>query len=176
MTDTTADEPIDWNRFWSEADCADRASATPSTHHVRGLLADFFTAKGVPDSFADVGCGPGVVTFHVAECYPEVTAIGYDAAASVLVENRQQAARERSRTFASSQPSSRTSNPIGSSISSSVSARSPTSQHPSALSGISMMQSHPTVSSSWAISISAGRHITSVWLIPRAASESGVRT
>lgn len=94
MTDATVDEPIDWNRFWSEADCADRDSATPSAHHVRGLLADFFTEKGVPDSFADVGCGPGVVTLHVAECYPEVTATGYDAAASILDENRQLASEK----------------------------------------------------------------------------------
>lgn len=91
MSDTTHNSTIDWDRYWREADDADRDSATPSTHHVRGLLADFFTEKGIPDSFADVGCGPGVVTFHVAEHYPEMTVVGYDAAESILTENRQRA-------------------------------------------------------------------------------------
>lgn len=94
MTDTTADGTIDWNRFWHEADDADRDSATPSTHHVRGLLGDFFTEKGVPDSFADVGCGPGVVTFHVATHYPEMIVVGYDAAESILAENCQRASED----------------------------------------------------------------------------------
>lgn len=91
MTDDTHEDTIDWNRFWRDADERDRESATPSAHHVRGLLDDFVAEKGVPDSFADVGCGPGVVAFHVAENYPETTVVGYDAAASVLAENRERA-------------------------------------------------------------------------------------
>ncbi len=106
MTDPTADSTIDWDQFWREADDRversstssrlqagddDRDSATPSTHHVRGLLADFFTEKGVPNSFADVGCGPGVVSFHVAEQHPGTTVVGYDAAESILTENRRRA-------------------------------------------------------------------------------------
>jgi SAM-dependent methyltransferase len=91
LTDPEFEDTIDWNCFWKTADEDDRESATPSAHHVRGLLADLFDETGVPDSFADVGCGPGVVTFHVAESYPETTVVGYDAAESVLAENRQRA-------------------------------------------------------------------------------------
>lgn len=94
MTDTTFEDTIDWNSYWKEADDVDRERATPSSHHVRALLADFFEAKGVPDSFADVGCGPGVVTFDVARRHPEVAVVGYDAAESVLAENRERAAEE----------------------------------------------------------------------------------
>jgi SAM-dependent methyltransferase len=94
MTNTADNGTIDWDRFWREADAADRDSATPSTHHVRGLLSDLFIEKGVPESFADVGCGPGVVTFHIAEQHPEMTVAGYDAAESILAENRQRTSED----------------------------------------------------------------------------------
>lgn len=94
MTDATHDETIDWNRFWTDADDEDRDGATPSSHHVPGLLAEFVAETGVPDSFASVGCGPGVVAFDVAERHPETTVVGYDAAEPILAENRQRA-RER---------------------------------------------------------------------------------
>ncbi|WP_327053550.1 class I SAM-dependent methyltransferase [Halomicrococcus gelatinilyticus] len=94
MTDATHDATIDWNEFWHEADDDDRDSATPSTHHVRGLLDDLFDAKGVPDSFADVGCGPGIVAFHVADRHPETAVVGYDAAETILDENRERARDE----------------------------------------------------------------------------------
>jgi 2-polyprenyl-3-methyl-5-hydroxy-6-metoxy-1,4-benzoquinol methylase len=94
MTDTDFEDTIDWNRFWATADEDDRESATPSSHHVRGLLADLFAEKAVPDSVADVGCGPGVVAFDVATSHPETTVVGYDAAESVLAENRDRATTE----------------------------------------------------------------------------------
>lgn len=85
---------IDWNAFWRDADADDREFATPSTHHVRELLAQFFDAKDVPESFASVGCGPGPVAFDVADTHPETTVCGYDAAASIVAENRDRAARD----------------------------------------------------------------------------------
>ncbi|MFC7046798.1 class I SAM-dependent methyltransferase [Halobacteriaceae archaeon GCM10025711] len=91
MTDPTHPDTIDWNRFWTGADDEARASATPSAHHMRDLLDDFIAAKGVPGSVADVGCGPGVVTFHLAGHYPKTTVVGYDAADAVLDENRARA-------------------------------------------------------------------------------------
>lgn len=94
MTDPTHPDTVDWNRYWTEADEADREHATPSAHHARDLLDDLFAEKGVPDSFASVGCGPGVVAFHVAERHPETTVVGYDAAESVLAENRERAREE----------------------------------------------------------------------------------
>jgi len=61
---------------------------------MRDLIADFFAEKGVPDPSASVGCGPAAVSFDIAERYPETTVVGYDAAASVLSENRERARRE----------------------------------------------------------------------------------
>jgi SAM-dependent methyltransferase len=91
MTDETHDETIDWNEFWTNADEADRDGATPSTHHALDLLPELFDERGVPSSFADVGCGPGDIAFTVASEYPDATVVGYDAAASVLAENRARA-------------------------------------------------------------------------------------
>lgn len=86
MTDAT--DTIDRDRFWREADDAERESATASAHHARQVLGEFLAETGAPDSFADVGCGTGNVTVDVAEPYPDATVVGYDAAESVLVENR----------------------------------------------------------------------------------------
>ncbi|WP_290813879.1 trans-aconitate 2-methyltransferase [Halovivax sp.] len=94
MTDATHPDTIDWNRFWTDADEDDRTGATPSAAHAVDLLADFFGAKGVPDSIADVGCGPGALVFELANGYPETTVIGYDAADPVLAENRDRAHEE----------------------------------------------------------------------------------
>lgn len=90
----THDDTIDWHAFWRDADDADRKSATPSTHHVRDLLDELFAERGVPDSFASVGCGPGVVAFDVARDHPETTVYGYDAAPSIVAENRDRATNE----------------------------------------------------------------------------------
>ncbi|WP_435333107.1 class I SAM-dependent methyltransferase [Haloarchaeobius sp. TZWWS8] len=93
-TDRTHPDTIDWNRYWTDADDEARESATPSAHHMRELLADFVAAKSVPDTVADVGCGPGVVTFDLADRFPETTVVGYDAAEPILTENRTRAREE----------------------------------------------------------------------------------
>lgn len=80
---------INWHQFWIEADDEDRTGATPSSHHLIDVLREFIGEKGVPGSFADVGCGPALVAFDVAKRHPETTVIGYDAAESILIENRQ---------------------------------------------------------------------------------------
>jgi tRNA G46 methylase TrmB len=89
-TDRTNAETIDWNRFWIEADEADRRWATPSRVHVVDLLREFVDEKGVPGTFADVGCGTGHVAFSFAEGHSETEVIGYDAA-SPIVEERTRA-------------------------------------------------------------------------------------
>ena len=94
MTDTTTTGTIDWEEYWSEADDADRESATPSAHHATDVVARFLDATGSPASFADVGCGTGHVAFDVAERYPEATVVGYDAGESVLAANRDRAREE----------------------------------------------------------------------------------
>lgn len=90
-TGETHERTIDWDGFWRQADASDRAGATPSTHHAIDLIHEFFAEKGVPASFADVGCGPGEVTFEVATEYGEVSVVGFDAAQSILAENRSRA-------------------------------------------------------------------------------------
>lgn len=94
MQDTTDHGTIDWNRFWNDADESERDGATASAHHARGGLADFVAETAVPESVADVGCGPGHVTFDLADRYPDATVVGYDAAAPIVEENRERARRE----------------------------------------------------------------------------------
>ncbi|MEE6209371.1 class I SAM-dependent methyltransferase [Salarchaeum sp. III] len=93
MQDDTHTETIDWNRFWSTADDEDYDSATPSTNVLRDVLADFLNERGTPERFADVGCGPGVVSFFVADEY-DAEVVGYDAAQPILEENRERARQE----------------------------------------------------------------------------------
>jgi len=69
----------------------DRIGASPSTRHVPELLADFVAEKGVPDAFASVGCGSGPVAFDAAERRPGTSVVGYNAAESILAENRRRA-------------------------------------------------------------------------------------
>lgn len=94
MTDTTATGTIDWNSYWAAADDDDREAATPSDHHATDVVARFLDATGVPDAFADVGCGTGRVAFDVAERHPGTTVVGYDAGQPVLAENRDRARDE----------------------------------------------------------------------------------
>lgn len=84
-------QPIDWDEFWRDADADERDTAEASTSHARSVLAAFVEETGVPDALADVGCGTGVVTFHVAERFPGTTVVGYDAAESVIEENHEEA-------------------------------------------------------------------------------------
>ena len=92
--DTPWRHTIDWNGFWLDADDEERAGAMPSVRHARDLLVEFIEERGVPDAVADVGCGPGPVAFDLAERHPETTVVGYDAAESVLAENRRRARDE----------------------------------------------------------------------------------
>jgi len=84
---------IDWTQYWEDAEEADgeNLDANPSEAYVCEPLLDFLDATGSPDSFADVGCGPGAVVFAVAKRYPEVTVAGFDAAEPVLAENCERA-------------------------------------------------------------------------------------
>lgn len=94
MTDTKYTETIDWDQYWEEADEEDREGGIPSAHHATDVVAAFLAETGAPDAFADVGCGPGVVAFDVAERHPDATVVGYDAADPVLAENRRRAREE----------------------------------------------------------------------------------
>ncbi|WP_459193293.1 class I SAM-dependent methyltransferase [Halosimplex sp. J119] len=91
MSDATHHDTIDWHRFWTDADDSDREDAAPSAHHATDAVTDFLAETGVPDPFADVGCGPGHVAFAVDDEFPEAEVVGYDAAEPVLAENRERA-------------------------------------------------------------------------------------
>jgi len=91
VSDATHSDTIDWDSFWRAAGESEAADASPSGEHVVDALPEFFAERGRPDSFVDVGCGPGVVSFAMAERYPDATVVGYDAAESVLADNRERA-------------------------------------------------------------------------------------
>jgi trans-aconitate methyltransferase len=90
--DPTHPETIDWGAFWADADDEDRESANAAAHHAVDLVPDFAAERGAPTTVADVGCGGGALTFALADRYPDAEVVGYDAAASVLAENRERAA------------------------------------------------------------------------------------
>lgn len=91
MPERTYDHTIDWEEYWEAADAEAAADASPSTEYIVEPLREFFERRGIPDSYADVGCGAGAAVFHVAENFPETTAVGYDSAEPVLAENRKRA-------------------------------------------------------------------------------------
>lgn len=61
------EDTIDWDRYWREADEADREDASPSARYVLDPVREFLEERGRPESFADVGCGAGALAFEVAD-------------------------------------------------------------------------------------------------------------
>lgn len=88
------DGTIDWTEYWRHADEGDREAASGSARYLLEPLREFFAERGVPDTYADVGCGPGAAVLEVAKQYPETTVFGYDSAEPILEENRRRARRE----------------------------------------------------------------------------------
>jgi len=88
MTASPYTDTIDWDRFWADADEDRRDDTSPSGDLVVDPLLEFIDARGAPDSYADVGCGPGATVAAVADRYPDTTVVGYDAADPVLAQNR----------------------------------------------------------------------------------------
>lgn len=91
---TSFDRTVDWEAYWAGADERDREGASPSAEYVLDALRAFLEGTGPPASFADVGCGTGVLAFDVARRYPGATVVGYDAAGSIVEENRRRACEE----------------------------------------------------------------------------------
>lgn len=79
---------INWADYWESADATDRKAADASGMHIIDPLMEFFDQRGVPDAYADVGCGPASTVFAVADRWPETSAVGFDAASPVLEANR----------------------------------------------------------------------------------------
>jgi len=82
---------IDWDDYWRTADETDTTDASPSATYTVDPLLEFFEHRGVPDSYADVGCGAGAAVFEVADQYPQISVDGYDSVSSVLESNRERA-------------------------------------------------------------------------------------
>lgn len=82
------EQTIDWTDYWESADGSDREAADASGMYLVDPLMEFFEGRGIPDSYADVGCGPASTVFAVADRWPDTSAVGYDAAEAVLAENR----------------------------------------------------------------------------------------
>jgi len=89
--DRTHPETIDWTAFWADADDEDRESANAAAHHAADLIPEFVAERHSPDAIADVGCGGAALTFALADAFPDAEVVGYDAADSVLAENREEA-------------------------------------------------------------------------------------
>lgn len=88
MPTTRYTDTIDWTQYWSSATDDDRDATNPSADLAVDPLLKFMEATGAPDTYADVGCGPGATVAAVADTYPETTVVGYDAAEPVLETNR----------------------------------------------------------------------------------------
>jgi SAM-dependent methyltransferase len=94
MSGTTFEGTIDWGERWREITDGEREYSDPSERHLLDALREFLAERGPPESYADVGCGPGTATFDVADRYPDAAVVGYDAAEPVLDANRERAAEE----------------------------------------------------------------------------------
>ena len=88
------EQTLDWTTYWEEAGETDRDDADASGEYIVSPLLELFEQRGVPSSYADVGCGPGSAVFAVADRYPETTVVGYDAAEPVLDTNRMRVTQE----------------------------------------------------------------------------------
>lgn len=88
------EKTLDWTAYWERADETDRDDADASGVHIVDPLRQFFESRGVPSSYADIGCGPASAVFTVADQYPTTTVVGYDAAQPILEQNRARAVEE----------------------------------------------------------------------------------
>ncbi len=84
-------ETIDWGEYWKAAKGDKVADNTPMAKYTVKPLLEFFEKKGVPDTYADVGCGLGSAVFSVAEKYPDTEVVGYDCIERILGLNHEKA-------------------------------------------------------------------------------------
>lgn len=85
---------IDWDEYWATGrEASTDYPANVGRHGKADLLARFVEAVGVPDDLAAVGCGPANCPVEVAERYPGMEVYGYDAAESVVRDDRERVDR-----------------------------------------------------------------------------------
>ncbi|MFW6376166.1 MAG: class I SAM-dependent methyltransferase [Thermoplasmatota archaeon] len=87
-------ETIDWGEYWKAAKGDKVTDKTPKAKYTVEPLLEFFEKKGVPDTYADVGCGLGSAVFSVAEEYPDTETVGYDCIDRILGINLDKAVEE----------------------------------------------------------------------------------
>lgn len=92
MTESRYSGTVDWNEYWTGADTETRLEESPSAEYLVEPLGEFITEMGVPNAYADVGCGAGAAVFDVAERFPDTTVVGYDSAEAIIKQNRTAAA------------------------------------------------------------------------------------
>jgi len=83
---------IDWNAYWAEDRESDQNpddSASVSEGKDK-LVTRFIEQTEKPGRVAFVGCGPGILPASIAQAYPDTEVIGYDAAKSIIQENRRE--------------------------------------------------------------------------------------
>jgi SAM-dependent methyltransferase len=96
MTDgnDAPDAPVDWDAFWREASESARDTARPGRFDKPDQFRRFFASRGVPATVGSVGCGPADAEFELARRHPGVEFCCYDAAESVVAENRERVTEE----------------------------------------------------------------------------------
>lgn len=82
------DGTIDWEEYWTSAEDVSTDEANASAEFLVEPFLAFLEWAGEPMSYADVGCGGGTLVTAVADRYPQTSIIGYDAAESVIEQNR----------------------------------------------------------------------------------------
>jgi 2-polyprenyl-3-methyl-5-hydroxy-6-metoxy-1,4-benzoquinol methylase len=90
MSSTPFLATIDWEQHWAETDRSELSEMRAAGERMARRLERYFDT--FPASLADVGCGPAFTLFDLAATHPDVELVGYDAAGSVLRENRARAA------------------------------------------------------------------------------------
>jgi SAM-dependent methyltransferase len=79
---------IDWEAYWAASTDVADDDANGSAAYLVDPLLSFLDWAGAPESYADVGCGGGVLTRAVAEEYPDTAVYGFDASRTVVEANR----------------------------------------------------------------------------------------
>lgn len=91
MNESPYGRTLDWDRYWEYRDRQTASVDSPSATYVLEPLRELLKVRGPPGSYADVGCGAGAVPFDVAQRYPDIPVVGYDAAQPVGEANRRRA-------------------------------------------------------------------------------------
>ncbi|MFB6197071.1 MAG: trans-aconitate 2-methyltransferase [Halobacteriaceae archaeon] len=77
---------INWGDYWEATDREDLDEMQAAGERMADRLDRLFDT--FPTTLADVGCGPAFLLFTLSPRYPNATLVGYDAAESVVQQNR----------------------------------------------------------------------------------------